>query len=142
MLAIYVLTTTESYPTVMMPAFNINQAVAVIFFFSALLVFCWIILPVSLATVYSEYVDMMKRELAVKKTKAQRALLVAYHVLHDDAAEPMSCDRFARFLAVVRPQLSKEHCELMFSVLDSDASGSISIREFLHVCCCCAAARV
>ena len=117
----------------MMPAFKVNETVAVLFFFSACLIFLWLILPVGLATVYSEYVDMQKRDLAVKKTKAQRALLVAYHVLHDDAAEPMSCDRFARFLAVVRPKLSREHRELMFNVLDSDASGSISIREFLQV---------
>ena len=61
---------------------------------------------------------MMKATVAAKKTKAARALLVAYHVLHDDATSAMTLDSFKRFLPHILPGASAEAGEFYFGALD------------------------
>ena len=68
-LAIYILTTTENFPDVMMPALHDRPVLGLLFFVVALFIFLWLLLPLLLAIVYDRYKDSNQRRLRASRVK-------------------------------------------------------------------------
>lgn len=130
-LSVYVLTTTENYPAVMYPAYNIRPQVTVIFFASAIFAFMWVILPVVLAVVYDVYLENKSRIETDKRVREHKAMIAAYHVLLDNPRDPIDVPFFRRFMRFVNPTLTQGTVDSLFLALDQNESGRISIREWL-----------
>lgn len=125
-LAMYVLTTSENYPSVMYPAIVQRPALAVAFFATACFAFLWVIVPLVLATVYDVYTanktDTTRRKLVMQ----HKTMIAAYHVLVDDGTSSLQLGYFRRFMQAAFGSLGSRVADKIFNILDTDKSGSIS----------------
>lgn len=78
--AINILSSTESYPTVFYPAFAARPVVAVLFFVSSLWVFLWVIIPLLLAITFELYNDVQEKSRRQLRVKAYLPLVAAFKV--------------------------------------------------------------
>lgn len=78
--AVNILSSTESYPTVFYPAFAARPVVAVLFFVSALWVFLWVIIPLLLAITFELYDDVQGASRRRLRVKTYLPLVAAFKV--------------------------------------------------------------
>jgi hypothetical protein len=133
-LGIFVLTTTENYPSIGNPAFHARPWVGAAFFVTALFLFLWLLQPVVLAVVYDRFRSIQDGLARRSKVKARVSLVVAYQTLMGgDGAAELSREAFAVFFAHVRPGVSALTTAVTFAALDLDGSGRIGAAEFLRL---------
>jgi voltage-gated sodium channel len=132
-LTLVVLLTTENYPGVLHPAYDHNAPVAVVFFWSFIMLAIWLLMSVVLAVVFASYERQSAGKKSDLKTKEHEALLLAYHILKDDADELLDATLFRELMAHVRPEASESENLVLFHCMDDDATRTIEIGEFLHL---------
>ena len=96
-LTLFVLTTTENYPAVMMPTLNSGNPQTHVtgptFFISFLVLVVFVLLPLLLAVVYDEWKGSHRATAMVRLANRYQALIAAFHVLlqvTDSMAPPIS----------------------------------------------------
>lgn len=133
-LGIFVLTTTENWPSIGYPAFKSRPYVGILFFCSALFIFLFLVTPVILAIVYEHYQNVQKVLAQNIKAKSHVSLVFAYSTLmNGDGSVDMHFDAFATFLPYVKPGITRKQASVLFAVLDVNGSRNISIAEFLRL---------
>ncbi|XP_061687172.1 two pore segment channel 3 [Syngnathoides biaculeatus] len=135
---LYVLVTTANSPDVMMPAYDAGSAFA-LFFIVYIVVNTYIFMSVFLAVVFNNYKKYLKEEVRqlvrAKRRKMARAFAVLRELPEDGGrGEPLvGRASWTRLVRSVRPDISRAHTELLWSVSDDDNRGAIDERSFVQL---------
>lgn len=133
-LAIFVLSTTENFPSVMYPGLDERPFVSPVFFIAAILSLLWIVLPLFQAVVYQRYSQSRDEAMMANKVKGHASLIFAYQTLMGgDGTAEMDRNTFKAFISYLLPKASKDAVELMFAALDVDGAGTITVAEWLRL---------
>jgi len=134
-LSMFIVKSSENYPGIQNTAMDSRPVIALFFFISAVYVLFWFIVPLFLSVVYDFYQESHRAQASAKRLKSYPPLVLAFQILmHGDGDREMDYEMFRAFLphvsalydtsAVARP---------VFTALDVDADGSITILEWLHL---------
>ncbi len=134
-LAMFIVKSSENYPGIQNTAMDSRPVIALFFFISAVYVLFWFVVPLFLSVVYDFYQESHRAQASAKRLKSYPPLVLAFQILmQGDGDKEMDYDMFRAFLphvsalydtsAVARP---------VFTALDVDADGSITILEWLHL---------
>jgi len=133
-LSMFVLSTTENFPSVMYPSLTARPSVGIPVFLAGVVVLLWLIFPLVQAVVFEEFKDVKKVVHAETLAKCHASLIIAFQTLMGgDGDAQLSKAAFAKFVPHVRRGCSRHTSDLLFAALDLDGSGIISITEFLRL---------
>ena len=130
LLTAYVFSTTEDFPTVMYPPLHAKPVTATLYFLLGAFLFLWLLIPLFLANVYERYLDLNKRRVQISRVKRCVTLMEAYLVLTgSDGDAELSFGVFDRAIAKLSRDYSPHMRRCMFTALDTDGSGAITVGE-------------
>ena len=133
-LSMFVLSTTENFPSVMYPTLTSRPSVGIPIFLAAVVILLWLIFPLVQAIVFEEFKDVKKVLSAGTMAKCHASLIIAYQTLMaGDGDAQLSKAAFAKFIPHIRKGCTRYTSDLLFAALDLDGSGIISIAEFLRL---------
>jgi hypothetical protein len=90
---------------------------AVAFFWSFIAIAVWLFMTVLLAIVFEMYQQQRDDKSLFTKSKEYEALLLAYHILKDDADERLDINLFQQLMQHVRPGITRFVCLCGFILL-------------------------
>ena len=128
MLALFWLITTENYPAILYPAFEVSNY-ATIYFVSFIMVH-FILMALLLAVVYDSYTEEHKNHIVSSLVKEKRNFYLAFHCIDRDNSGYVDMTEWEDLLRVIRPDLDEEQSRLMFALLDTDGDGELNVEEF------------
>ncbi|CAE7750155.1 TPCN2, partial [Symbiodinium sp. KB8] len=128
-LAIYILTTTENFPDVMMPALHDRPVLGLLFFVVALFIFLWLLLPLLLAIVYDRYKDSNQRRLRASRVK--QYVVAFQHLNGGDGNGTIDLGTFSQLMMHLPEKRTSEEVAVLFEMLDTRGEGELTIEDFL-----------
>lgn len=133
-LSMFVLSTTENFPSVMYPSITARPFIGIPVFLAGVVILLWLIFPLVQAIVFEEFKDVKKILNAETLAKCHASLIIAYQTLMGgDGDAQLSKAAFAKFIPYIRRGCTRHTSDLLFAALDLDGSGIISIAEFLRI---------
>lgn len=94
----------------------------------------YMILSVFVAVIFENYKLHHKRVVIEGKRRERRALLAAFSMVDTDGDALLSLGEFYRLMKRFRGRSSTREARAIHKILDTDATGDISLHEFLNVC--------
>ncbi|CAM9191254.1 unnamed protein product [Chrysoparadoxa australica] len=117
LLSLYVLTTEENFPFVAEPALAERPLVGFIVFFSFILLFMILVLPLLLGKVLDDYAYQHAQRHRRAKLKVQKALLAAYYIIDDEGARGINEEQFQDVLLKTGLGILPYHAEILWDRL-------------------------
>uniref|UniRef100_A0A7S3G9W4 EF-hand domain-containing protein n=1 Tax=Palpitomonas bilix TaxID=652834 RepID=A0A7S3G9W4_9EUKA len=149
-LSLYVLTTSENYPCIMIPAIrgtnttsleslkDTSRAFNAIYFIIFYILATFILMNFIIAVVYESYKKHHKTIVIRKHVKERRALLNAFNMIaakkkgkEGEEARVMDLPTWLELVPHLRRSMSKAKARVLFEEIDEDGSGEIDSLEFL-----------
>lgn len=129
-ISLFVLLTTANYPDVMMPSYAINRWSAV-FFISYISIVLYFLMNLVLAAVYASFSAMEKKKFKQLLLHRRKAAQQSFRLLLSrKSRDGISLRHFRGLMHQVNSSKSYREVYLMFRLLNTSASGFISMQEF------------
>mmetsp|Transcript_6977 Transcript_6977/g.10840 ORF Transcript_6977/g.10840 Transcript_6977/m.10840 type:complete len:232 (-) Transcript_6977:1399-2094(-) len=128
-ISLFTLLTTANYPNVMLNAMD-SSLFNVIFFIVFLVVGLFIFLNLALATVFNSYKERIEHDLLVHKNRAKIAFQAAFKLCDPEGTGAVEKQIFVLVFKYLRPNLSEEELEALFSIADMDRTNKIEHENF------------
>jgi len=137
-LNVFVLTTTENYPGIMMPAFQANAIIACIYFISFLVLVVFLIFPLFTGVIYDEWKAEHHEQCVRNRVTVYQALITAFQVLVEVETpgqgevrqRTLNMGLWLELLRELQPHRTQEEAAQLFHFLDPSGDNSIDVREW------------
>eukprot|EP00047_Mylnosiga_fluctuans_P018913 m.76400 g.76400 ORF g.76400 m.76400 type:complete len:921 (+) comp7870_c1_seq1:54-2816(+) len=131
-LYLFILTTTQNFPAVMMPAYRQSSA-SIIFFNGFLIIGIFYLVPMFTAIIMDAFWKATARQVKKDRRKERKKLVEAFNYMDPDGDGMIEPQQWLSLMKVVRPELPREAHELLFRQLDKNSDGVIDILDWLDV---------
>ena len=131
-LAIFVLSTSENYPSIMWPALNKSPLYA-FFFIIFIAVAIYVLLSVVVALIFQSYQSARKKQQLQEKIESRKVLAGAFKFLDADKDNFISFSLWTDLLKLLKPNLDPEYARKTFLDINL-GEDDIDMMEFFQLC--------
>jgi voltage-gated sodium channel len=132
LIVMLVANTTENFPDAYFLALKDSPVGASIFFVSYIVIGTWLFLNLIMAVIYNMFEEEHISKVARERIKEQTNLFISFRVLaNDEEVHSIGFQEFYRMYKCLNISKEEGKARVLFSLLDRDKSGEITVREFL-----------
>jgi len=140
MLSFYVLSTSENYPDVMVPALTrayeergVFDFPVFLFLIAFIFVYQIFLLNVVIAVFVDVYNSQRRQQIVAQRVRERKGLLAAFRALDHDSTGFLSYDTYSRLIRRLLPKLTPGQIRMTFDVMDVDGNNQIDVMEFFEL---------